>query len=74
MEDVPGQFSYIEKANRMWMVKGLYMIQRLGSIAEAKAVCDADQSCYGFQWLTTVQLTAIANTVVQQVPSVGLGE
>lgn len=49
------------------------MIQRLGSVDEAKDVCSQDESCYGFQWLTMEQLTAIADTTVQNVPSVGLG-
>lgn len=53
--------------------QGLYMIQRLGSVDEAKAVCSLDESCYGFQWLTLAQLQAIADTTVQQISSFGMG-
>ena len=49
MEDVPSEYDYVARNNRMWTVQGVYRVQRLGSLQEAKTICNEDLSCYGFQ-------------------------
>jgi len=71
IEDVPGQYDFVEKDDVMWTVKGAYKYERVSGLPEAKRICSEDPTCYGFQFLTGDQLAGIVEQ--QQIPSVGLG-
>jgi len=71
IEDIPGQYEFIEKDDVMWTVKGAYKYERVSGLPEAERQCSEDPTCYGFQFLTGQQLLGIVEQ--QQIPSVGLG-
>jgi len=71
IEDIPAEYEYTAKKDQMWTVKGAYRYARTAGLLSSKLECDADPTCYGFQFLTSSQLNGIVEQ--QQIPSIGIG-